>query len=274
MNEKKYAKTYIVSVLLITWIITATLFIHPNTGLKLFTLIMFIPGILALIFNDIQYKRKDKIYECFTNRINKKAMLFGIFYPILFIMICSLIAFTTGIGTLTSEKIPVTRDIIYLIFASILTLPFALGEEYGWRGYLLPKLTKIYGKTKSTIIVGIVWGLYHVPIVFLLAKTTGLPNPFLLCIIQALAAFTFSFPSSYCYYLSDNIIPVLFIHSVWNSINVMMLGDIYKNQYGIIRGNLVTINGEGILGVILGTILIFGFIKVCFNSTTPRYLKN
>jgi membrane protease YdiL (CAAX protease family) len=214
-----------------------------------------------LIFNVIQYKNKKKLYECFINKLNKKAILFGIFYPILFVVLCAFIACVTGIGKLSSEKIPVLRFIITLIIASIVTLLGALGEEYGWRGYLLPNLTKIYGKSKSTIIVGIVWALYHAPAVFLLAKATGIPNPLLVCAIQAIAAFTFSFPSSYCFYLSNNIIPVLFIHSVWIQINKMILGDLYTNQYGMIQGNLLAINGEGILGSLLGIILVFWFIK-------------
>jgi membrane protease YdiL (CAAX protease family) len=176
-------------------------------------------------------------------------------------MLCAFIAYVTGIGKLSSEKIPVLRFIITLIIASIVTLLNALGEEYGWRGYLLPKLTKTYGKSKSTIIVGIVWALYHIPVVFLLAKATGIANPLLVCAIQAIAAFTFSFPSAYCYYLSNNIIPVLFLHSVWIQINKMILGDLYTNQYGIIQGNLLAINGEGILGSLLGIILVFWFIK-------------
>lgn len=277
MNEKMYIKTYIVLVLLVTWFITGILFIQPNIGLGFFNIIMFIPAILALIMNVFEYKDKKSLYKCFIKRINAKAILFGILYPIIFICICAFIAYITGlgqyndkafmegVGKLTDGNVFLLKDIIVLIIATICTLPYVLGEEYGWRGYLLYKLTPIYGKLKATIITGIVWGLFHVPAVYLLAKTTGMSNPFLLCIIQALAAFTFSFPASYCFYLSGNIVPCLFIHSVWNSINVMMLGDIYINNYGIIKGNLTAINGEGIFGVILGSILLIWFIKV-FNK--------
>lgn len=283
MNEKKYAKIYIVFVLLITWSVTGILFINPSIGIKFFSLIMYIPGILALIINIFQYKDKRKLYECFTKRISKRAMLFGILYPLIFIIICAIIAciiglgqfndkaFIEGIGKLTDGKVLIKRDVIVFIIATIFTLPNVLGEEYGWRGYLLPKLTKIYGKTNATIISGIVWGLFHVPAVFLLAQTTGMSNPLLLCIIQALAAFTFSFPCSYCFYLSRNIVPVLFIHSVWNSINVMLLGDIYKNNHGIIKGNLIAINGEGILGVVLGMIILLWFIRRFNKNDTVEF---
>jgi membrane protease YdiL (CAAX protease family) len=41
---------------------------------------------------------------------------------------------------------------------------FGFGEEFGWRGYLLPKLMPL-GKLKAYTIVGIAWGLWHAPLI-------------------------------------------------------------------------------------------------------------
>ena len=35
----------------------------------------------------------------------------------------------------------------------------------GWRGYLLQKLSKEYSVQKSIIISGIIWGIWHAPII-------------------------------------------------------------------------------------------------------------
>ncbi len=40
------------------------------------------------------------------------------------------------------------------------------GEEYGWRIYLQDLLTKLYGKPIGVLLLGIVWGLWHAPVVF------------------------------------------------------------------------------------------------------------
>jgi hypothetical protein len=40
----------------------------------------------------------------------------------------------------------------------------AFGEEWGWRGYLLPRLMPL-GKWKAYTLMGIIWGLWHAPLI-------------------------------------------------------------------------------------------------------------
>ena len=40
----------------------------------------------------------------------------------------------------------------------------ALGEEGGWRGYMMPKLFKITGRKRALIIGGVICGLWHAPL--------------------------------------------------------------------------------------------------------------
>lgn len=43
----------------------------------------------------------------------------------------------------------------------------AFGEEMGWRGYLLPRLLPL-GRDRALAVSGIIWGLWHAPLVLLL----------------------------------------------------------------------------------------------------------
>jgi membrane protease YdiL (CAAX protease family) len=41
----------------------------------------------------------------------------------------------------------------------------ASGEEYGWRGYLLPRLLPL-GELRGTLILAAIWGIWHLPVLF------------------------------------------------------------------------------------------------------------
>ena len=40
-----------------------------------------------------------------------------------------------------------------------------LGEEAGWRGYLLPKLLEFMKPWKAVLLTGVIWGLWHAPVI-------------------------------------------------------------------------------------------------------------
>lgn len=54
--------------------------------------------------------------------------------------------------------------LISVFFAPFVNLLFAFGEEWGWRAYLLPKLLPL-GFRPASIIVGVVWGVWHWPLI-------------------------------------------------------------------------------------------------------------
>ena len=45
----------------------------------------------------------------------------------------------------------------------IIIILIAVGEEYGWRGFLLPRLMNKLNLFYSCIILGLIWGLWHFP---------------------------------------------------------------------------------------------------------------
>ena len=51
-----------------------------------------------------------------------------------------------------------------LLLAPILNFVTCFGEEWGWRGYLLPKLKKNLPTLPTLLISGIIWGLWHAPL--------------------------------------------------------------------------------------------------------------
>jgi hypothetical protein len=59
---------------------------------------------------------------------------------------------------------------ILVILGSFLADPGPLGEELGWRGFALPRLLKGRSALSAGVILGIIWGVWHLP-AFIIAGT-------------------------------------------------------------------------------------------------------
>jgi membrane protease YdiL (CAAX protease family) len=51
----------------------------------------------------------------------------------------------------------------------------ALGEEIGWRGFLVPELNKVVGFTGVSVISGLMWAAYHFPVLLFSDYNKGAP---------------------------------------------------------------------------------------------------
>jgi len=49
-----------------------------------------------------------------------------------------------------------------LFIAPFINLLFTMGEELGWRGFLLQKLMPL-GQPKAILLTGLIWGIWHAP---------------------------------------------------------------------------------------------------------------
>ena len=82
-------------------------------------------------------------------------------------------------GIVTSDLPDPRMVLASVFFASLVMGPavnglFGFGEELGWRGYLLPKLMPL-GKWRAYILVGIIWGLWHAPLILAGFNYPGFP---------------------------------------------------------------------------------------------------
>lgn len=254
----KYSILFILLVLIITYGFALYVFSNPE-ALELVSIIMLLPAIIALIINSIRYRSVKIVFKPITTRINLKSILFSILYPLVFIGITAILVYLFGIAEFDKDKLSLLK-IFPAVGTIIIGFILMFGEEYGWRGFLLKDLAEAKGKIFAAVVVGIVWAFWHAPLVYGLAKITNADNPLMLTIMQMGAVFVFSMPFAYSYFLTNNIFPPMLFHFVWNYYNPIVLGNIYRNEPGIMVGNIAYINGEGLAGIILGLVFLIWFI--------------
>lgn len=72
-----------------------------------------------------------------------------------------------GVPDLASPSARVAAALaITALVAPFLNLPLLLGEELGWRGFLTPRLVALLGRP-GVLIAGLIWALWHLPIILL-----------------------------------------------------------------------------------------------------------
>jgi membrane protease YdiL (CAAX protease family) len=102
------------------------------------------------------------------HRTGKRQWLFSIIVPLLCLSCTYLIIWTTPYATPfvpedasgVSVWMIAIKVIIILIFHTVTS---SLGEEIGWRGYLLPKLMPL-GWKKAVVLTGFIHAVFHIPL--------------------------------------------------------------------------------------------------------------
>lgn len=69
------------------------------------------------------------------------------------------------------EELPISIGLLMavqcvqaLFLAPIMNFVTCFGEEWGWRGYLLPKMKKLLPTVPTLLVTGVIWGLWHAPL--------------------------------------------------------------------------------------------------------------
>lgn len=171
--------------------------------------LMWCPGIAALITIKILGR---KLSSLGWNWGKSKWQFQSYLVPILYAFITYLIVWVFGWGgfynkefvaSLTNsfglgdlgDGITIAIYVILLgIFGTIRSAANALGEEIGWRGFLTPEMYKRYGYTKTSLIIGLIWSLWHLPILLFADYNSGTPSWYAMsCFILAITSLTFIF---------------------------------------------------------------------------------
>ena len=100
------------------------------------------------------------------HRLGLKAWWIAVLAPVLLGVLATAVVWATPLAAFVMPDNAGSQILNFFIQLVIFTLTFSLGEELGWRGYLLPQLLSI-GWTRAMVLVGLVWAAWHMPLIFL-----------------------------------------------------------------------------------------------------------
>jgi len=111
-------------------------------------------------------------------RVGGPALALTLLSPVVFLALAAaLVSVQTGsppsLEALATGRLGSLRAVLYLALVSAVLQ--ALGEEPGWRGYLLPKMLGRFRPLPATLLLFPVWWLWHLPF-FLGRPEFGLPQ--------------------------------------------------------------------------------------------------
>lgn len=203
------------------WLASLTKSGSPGLSGALFLASAFGPGLAAivttLVFEGVSGCRYW-FKACLNWRVGWQWYAHAILVPPL--IMGTALAIHASIGG-TLAPLPSTGTVLAALVQFPLVLIFGgpLGEEFGWRGYAVPRLSERVGWRWAGLIVGGVWALWHIPLL-LMVGTAQADLPMGLFIASTIALSVVMAPLSVNTYFS--VLPAILLHSVINWFSMLL----------------------------------------------------
>ncbi|ANE86321.1 MULTISPECIES: CPBP family intramembrane glutamic endopeptidase [Bacillus] len=223
------------SILIITSIILNVVVIITKS-MPLIVVYMFTPALSSILTRIILKEGFKDVSFGLGNLKVWKGIGFALLIPMIICGITYSIAWLSGIARfqhpeggmlepiyniLGLQYVTAPFSFIYLvvlsgIFGSLLNLIPVLGEEMGWRGYMLTRLVDAEF-SRPILISGLIWATWHVPIVIAGLYVEG-SSVFLSVLGIYLCIVPFSYITAYLRLITGSVWPSVIIHTTWNAI--------------------------------------------------------
>lgn len=175
----------------------------------------FTPSVVGLVLNR-RYMGSDKFKKYFKRSLSLKFSKKWFVYIAFFFFLLAFISYRLMLMLLSDFKIinPIPIIMTPLIFIQILLIGGAIGEEFGWRGFAQYRFDKITSPFISSLLIGLLWSLWHLPLFFIIG-TVQASIPIWQFMIQNLLI---SFFYTWFYKKSDaSIVLMIFLHAILNT---------------------------------------------------------
>jgi uncharacterized protein len=153
------------------------------------------------------------------------------------------------------------ETLVAVLISPLLNAIATFGEEFGWRGYLLPKLLPL-GWQKAMLLSGLIWGVWHWPVILMGYEygSTYTGFPFLGLLLFIWIAFCFGVFLSWVTLRSKSVWPATIGHAAINGIAAIAVIAVINNPNPVLGPLPVGIIGSA--GYALVALCLFFAPKV------------
>jgi membrane protease YdiL (CAAX protease family) len=166
---------------------------------------------------------KDTFKDAGWNWGKPKHYIMAFSLPILLWLVPTLLGILFGVQIIP-EDFNLFSAIALFISSFVVTLVPAFGEEFGWRGYLLPRLLLKHSIKKALIIQSFIWWLWHLPFLVF----TGINAPIIqenilgsiviILVVSIIPAMAHAIVFAYFWSVSSSLAVVTIYHAAFDEI--------------------------------------------------------
>jgi len=186
---------------------------------------VIILSIVLLILLCVEKKEIRRAYGLsFTGKQNAKSWLYMLLFFALYMLRLLFSCVLEGQISMFVETVTSPMTYIMLLNLAIsffLSFSAFLGEEYGWRYFFQPLLQKRFGLKGGVLLLGVAWGLWHLPInIFYYSPDTWMIS----VLLQIITCVSFAIFFGYGYLKTENIWVPVVMHYINNNMIAVLTG--------------------------------------------------
>jgi membrane protease YdiL (CAAX protease family) len=158
------------------------------------------------------------------------------------------------------EQVEAMTPIVFLLVTgvqAVLLAPFTalllgFGEEYGWRGYLQSELVRM-GRVKGILLLGVIWGLWHAPVIAMGHNYPGYPVAGVFLMIGYTVAL--GFVLSYAVFKSGSVLLAAYLHALNNQVVGFLSIMVYRPTDPVFSF------GVGLYGIAISAVIVLLILR-------------
>lgn len=297
--EKKRLIIFVVLTIVIAWIVFLLIPICGLTygsGLSIVILAaaMFVPALCNILTRLItkegfknMYLRphfKGHMKHYLLVYFGPTALLFlsGAIYFLIFpgsfdpeLTVLKKLAASSGKPGLSASALLIVQVLQVVAIGPIVNIIPTMGEELGWRGYLLPKLRLFLSDRAALVITGVIWGVWHLPVIVMGHNygTNYVGYPWLGILAMIVFCVVLGVIEGYISIKFESVIPAAMIHSTVNA-GAALPCYLAKGWYNTLLGPAITGLVGGLPFTVLAVILLIKAGNKTLLSKSPCNSKH